>query len=78
MKLVGGTGARLYRNDVPLYYLQDYLLGGQCNRFVGVPGLLKAINLWLTFWLLLPTEYLIFKDHDDNNFHCAVWDWWHT
>lgn len=74
VKLASGTGVRLYRSNVPLYYLRDSLIGRLWNRFSETPGFLKAINFLLTFALLVPVKDLIFKDHDNKRFHCAVWE----
>lgn len=72
VELASRTDVRLYRNDVPLCYLPDCLLGRRWNQFSKVTGFVKAINRWRAFRLFVHAEDLIFKDHDDKRFHCAV------
>lgn len=44
VKIAAGRGVCLYMNEIPLYVLQEYILGRLWNRLTEAYGLLQAIK----------------------------------
>ena len=76
VNLAAGTGVSLHRNDIPLFYLRDSLLGRRWNRFSEAARLLEAISIWHSSGFMVAAEDLLFTYNENSGLHCPAWDWW--